>query len=152
MFSAPELNLKTYEKWLSIGPILKLQSHVICTLAIKGSVAEAWKGFANDRANNDSWCLYPRNSALLKDIKRCIEFMTGSEGQYYGTAALYYVVNHTPQGADKVAAAQECFASAQLWAQQSKQSDDGLIEVRVTKRKKTYFTYNIFLLNRQFLL
>lgn len=46
----------------------------------------------------DKWSLCSKNSSLLDDIKRCIERMTGPDALYYGTAALYYVVNHTPPG------------------------------------------------------
>ena len=127
--AAPELNLKTYEKWLNISPILNLQSHIICTLAIKGSVTETWAGFSTDRNRTEEWYLYPRNSALLKDIKKCIDCITGPKHLEYGTAALYYVVNHTPQGADLVAAAKECFALAQRWQQESDGANEGMIMV-----------------------
>ncbi|XP_043286981.1 kinetochore-associated protein 1 isoform X2 [Venturia canescens] len=126
----PELNLKTYEQWLSIAPTLKIQSHVICTMSIKGSVTEAWKSYVNDASRSQVWSLYPLNSGLLKDIKKCIKRMEGLDGLYYGTAALYFVVNHTPQGADQVAAAQACFASAQLWEERSEfldESDERMI-------------------------
>lgn len=46
----------------------------------------------------DKWSLCSKNGSLLDDIKRCIERMTGPDALYYGTAALYYVVNHTPPG------------------------------------------------------
>lgn len=94
LFPGPELNLKTYEKWLDIAPILKLQSHIVCTLAIKGEVRHVW----GNKREPDKWNLYPKNSTLLSDIKRCIERMTGPDALYYGTVALYYVVNHTPPG------------------------------------------------------
>lgn len=122
--TVPELNLKTYEQWLSIAQTLKIQSHVICTMSIKGSVVEAWKSYFDDPSRAQTWSLYPLNSGLLKDIKKCIKRMEGLDGLYYGTAALYFVVNHTPQGADQVAAAQECFASAQAWEERSERLDE----------------------------
>ncbi|KOC60522.1 Kinetochore-associated protein 1 [Habropoda laboriosa] len=114
-FLAPELNLKTYEKWLDIAPILKIQPHIICTLAIKGEILRAW----GNKHKTDKWSLCSKNSSLLSDIKKCIERMTGPDALYYGTAALYYVVNHTPPGADQVAAVEECYKYAQLSAQES---------------------------------
>lgn len=88
------MNIKTYDKWLDIAPILKLQPHIICTLAIKGEVMSTW----GNNSKLAEWSLYPKNSGLLNDIKKCIERMTGPKALYYGTAALYYVVNHTPAG------------------------------------------------------
>ncbi|CAK9795523.1 Kinetochore-associated protein 1 [Anthophora quadrimaculata] len=111
----PELNLKTYEIWLDIAPILKVQPHIICTLAIKGEVLRAW----GNKHKTNKWSLCSKNSSLLNDVKKCIERMTGPDALYYGTAALYYVVNHTPPGADQVAAAKECYKYAQLSAQES---------------------------------
>ncbi|XP_046140981.1 kinetochore-associated protein 1 isoform X1 [Osmia bicornis bicornis] len=121
---SPELNLKTYEKWLDIAPILKLQSHIVCTLAIKGEVRHVW----GNKRETDKWTLYPKNTTLLSDIKRCIERMTGPDALYYGTAALYYVVNHTPPGADQVAAVDECYKYAQLSAQKSTVFEEGMLE------------------------
>ncbi|XP_068973508.1 kinetochore-associated protein 1 isoform X2 [Bombus flavifrons] len=120
----PELNLKTYEKWLDIAPVLKLQPHIVCTLAIKGEVTCAWK----NKHRMDKWSLCSKNSSLLDDIKRCIERMTGPDALYYGTAALYYVVNHTPPGADQVAAVEECYKYAQLSAQKSTMFEEGMLE------------------------
>lgn len=56
--------------------------------------------------------------------------MTDSDGFYYSTAALYYVVNHTPPGADRVAAAKECYEYAQLAVQNSTKFEEGMLEVR----------------------
>ncbi|XP_012139927.2 kinetochore component rough deal isoform X2 [Megachile rotundata] len=120
----PELNLKTYEKWLDIAPILKLQSHIVCTLAIKGEVTRAWR----NKRETDKWTLCSKNSSLLNDIKKCIERMTGPDVLYYGTVALYYVVNHTPPGADQVAAVNECYKYAQLSAQNSTIFEEGMLE------------------------
>ena len=100
LFAAPELNLKTYEKWLDIAPILELQNDLICTLAVKGAVAQTWSG--QKAENNSEWSLYPKHSALLKEIKKCIQLMTGPKALEYGTAALYYVANHTPPGEHKI--------------------------------------------------
>ena len=88
--------MKTYEKWLEIAPILELQSDLICTLAVKGAVSQTWS--AHKSECNPEWSLYPKHSALLKDIKKCIQLMSGSKALEYGTAALYYVANHTPPG------------------------------------------------------
>lgn len=41
--------------------------------------------------------------------------MTGDKSLEYATAAMYYVANRTPPGADQVAAAQECYKLAELW-------------------------------------
>ncbi|XP_024890261.1 kinetochore-associated protein 1 isoform X3 [Temnothorax curvispinosus] len=123
----PELNLRTYGKWLDIAPVLNLEAHLICTLAIKGEVTQVWGN--NSTASKDTaWSLYPKNTTLLKDIKKCIQRMTDSDGFYYGTAALYYVVNHTPPGADRVAAAKECYEYAQLAAQNSTKFEEGMLE------------------------
>ncbi|XP_026668309.1 kinetochore-associated protein 1 isoform X2 [Ceratina calcarata] len=121
----PELNLKTYEKWLEIADIFKLQPHIICTLAIKGEVTQTWE---NARRTTSEWSLCPRNSTLLNNIKKCIEKMTDPDALYYGTAALYYAVNQTPPGADQVAAAEECFKYAQLSVQKSTQFQESMLE------------------------
>ncbi|XP_072756372.1 kinetochore-associated protein 1 isoform X2 [Anoplolepis gracilipes] len=121
----PELNLRTYDKWLDIAPILKLERHLICTLAIKGEVTRVW---GPTKSENASWSLCSKNSTILKDIKKCIQQITGSDGFYYGTAALYYVINHVPLGADCVAAAKECYEYAQLAAQNSTKFEEGMLE------------------------
>lgn len=120
----PELNLKSYEKWLEIAEIMKLQPHVICSLAIKGAVTQAWE----NADKTTEWSLCPRNSSLLNDIKKCIENMNDPDGFYYGTAALYYAVNHTPPGADQVAVVEECYKYAQLSIQKSAQFEEGMLE------------------------
>jgi len=56
--------------------------------------------------------------------------MADSDGFYYGTAALYHVVNHTTPGADRVAAAKECYEYAQLVAQNSTKFEEEMLEVR----------------------
>ncbi|XP_011344021.2 kinetochore-associated protein 1 isoform X1 [Ooceraea biroi] len=122
----PELNLRTYDKWLDIASVLKLQTHLVCTLAIKGEMTRAWEN--NSVESKNAWSLYPKNTTLLKDIKECIQRITDSDGFYYGTAALYYVVNHTPSGADRVAAAKECYEYAQKAAQNSIKFEEGMLE------------------------
>lgn len=77
-----------------------------------------------------AWSLYPKNTTLLENIKKCIERITDSNKFYYGTAALYYVVNYTPPGADRVVAVKECYEYAQLAAQNSTQFKEGMLEVR----------------------
>lgn len=127
---APELNLSTYEKWLEVATILNLQVHVICTLAIKGSVTQVWDSTdEGKKRNSNEWLIHSKNPTLLEDIKACIKHMPDQDALYYGTAVLYYVVNHTPPSADQAAAAQECYAYAQKWAQASVQSDEAMIEV-----------------------
>ncbi|XP_025987526.1 kinetochore-associated protein 1 isoform X2 [Solenopsis invicta] len=123
----PELNLTTYDKWLDIAPVLNLEAHLICTLAIKGEVTQVW-GNNSTVSESVTWSLYSKNTTLIKDIKRCIQRMTDSDGFYYGTAALYYVVNHTPPGADRVAAAKECYEYSQLAAQNSTKFEEGMLE------------------------
>lgn len=123
----PELNLKTYEKWLDIAPVLKLEAHLICTLAIKGEITRVWEN-NSVKLKDTPWSLYPKNTTLLKDIKKCIQRITDSDEFYYGTAALYYVVNHTPSGADRVAAAKECYKYAQLAAQNATRFEEGMLE------------------------
>ncbi|XP_076384930.1 kinetochore component rough deal isoform X2 [Megalopta genalis] len=129
----PELNLKSYEKWLDIAPTLKLQPHILCTLAIKGEVTRTW----GNKHKSEEWSLSPKNSSLLNDIKKCIERMTGPNALYYGTAALYYVVNHTPPGADRVAAVEECYKYALLSVKKSTKFEEGMLE----KIKFKYFHF-----------
>ncbi|KZC09900.1 Kinetochore-associated protein 1 [Dufourea novaeangliae] len=130
----PELNLKSLEMWLDIAPILKLQPHIICTLAIKGEITRTW----GTKQKTGKWSLCSKNSSLLNDIKKCIERMTGPKALYYGTAALYYVVNHTPPGADQVAAVEECYKYAQLSVQNSTKFEEGMLEK--IKFKYLHFT------------
>ncbi|XP_015522627.2 kinetochore-associated protein 1 [Neodiprion pinetum] len=125
----PELNLSTYKKWLEVATVLNLQVYVICSVAIKGSVSQVWGLKDESKTRNSSeWVVHLKNPALLEDIKKCIRHMEDQHALYYGMAALYYVVNHTPPGADQAAAAQECYAHAQKWAQASAQSDEAMIE------------------------
>ncbi|EFN82712.1 Kinetochore-associated protein 1 [Harpegnathos saltator] len=124
----PELNLRTYNKWLDIAPVLNLETHLICTLAIKGEVTRVWRNNLIESTNDEAWSLNPKNVTLLEGIKTCIQRITDSDGYYYGTAALYYVVNHTPPGADRVAAAKECYKHAQLAAQNSTKFEEGMLE------------------------
>ncbi|XP_014472123.1 PREDICTED: kinetochore-associated protein 1 [Dinoponera quadriceps] len=124
----PELNLRTYEKWLSVARVLNLEMHLVCTLAIKGEVTHVWGNNLTRSKDPAAWSLNPKNTTLLKDIKRCIQRITDSDGFYYGTAALYYVVNHTPPGADRVAAAKECYEYSQLAAQNSTKFEEGMLE------------------------
>ncbi|XP_015589357.1 kinetochore-associated protein 1 [Cephus cinctus] len=139
----PELNLRTYEKWLKIAPVLDLQECIICILAVKGAVTQAWGNVDSERSNNE-WLIYPKNTSLLEDVKKCIQRMTDEEALYYGTAALYYVVNHTAQGADQVAAAKECYILANKWALQSSNTDEEMIKkikykyLRVTSKHILY--------------
>ena len=91
------------------------------------------KEWANNsiESKNTTWSLYSKNSTLLKDSKKCIQRLTDSDGFYYGTAALYHIVNYTPPGADRVAAAKECYEYAQLAAQNSIKFKEGKeLEVR----------------------
>ncbi|KYN06464.1 Kinetochore-associated protein 1 [Cyphomyrmex costatus] len=133
----PELNLKTYDKWLDIAPVLNLEAHLICSLAIKGEMEKVW---ANNSitSKNTTWSLYSKNTTLLKDSKKCIQQLTDSDGFYYGTAALYYIVNYTPPGADRVAAAKECYEYAQLAAQNSTKFKEGK---ELEKIKFKYLTF-----------
>ncbi|XP_020293993.1 kinetochore-associated protein 1 isoform X2 [Pseudomyrmex gracilis] len=131
----PELNLRTYEKWLDITPVLKLETHLICTLAIKGEVTRVWGN--TSVKSNDTWSLYSKNITLLKEIKKCIQRISDPDGFYYGTAALYYVVNHTPPGADRVAAAKECYEYAQLEANSTK-FEEGMLQ----KIKSKYLRFS----------
>lgn len=90
---ASELNLKTYEKWLTIASIIKLEPHIICSVAIKQEVIQEW-GSLN---RTTEWSLHSKNNIFLENVLKCIERM-GPNALYYATAALYYVVNHTPPG------------------------------------------------------
>lgn len=93
-------------------------------------MAKVW---ANNsiQSKNTTWSLYSINTTLLKDSKKCIQRLTDSDGFYYGTAALYHIVNYTPPGADRVAAAKECYEYAQLAAQNSTKFKEGKeLEVR----------------------
>ncbi|XP_076175419.1 kinetochore component rough deal isoform X1 [Ptiloglossa arizonensis] len=131
----PELNLKNYEKWLDIAPIFKLQPHIICSLAIKGEVTHIWR----NKHKTNKWNHYAKNSSLLNNIKKCIERINDPKALYYGTAALYYVVNHTPPGADQVAAIKECYNYAQLSVQKFHCTlEEGMLEK--IKLKYLHFT------------
>lgn len=117
---------------MEVAPILKLQKFVICSLAIKGGVNQVWMSSKESKKRNpNEWLINSKNSTLLKDIKACLNHMSDKEALEHGTAALYYVVNHTPAGADQAAAAQECYAFAQKWAQASVNCDKGTIEVNL---------------------
>ncbi|KAI4495651.1 hypothetical protein M0802_008486 [Mischocyttarus mexicanus] len=121
-----ELNLKSYEKWLTIVPIIKLEPHILCTVAIKEAVIHEW-GPLNSRRKTMEWSIYPKNNIFLENVLKCIERM-GPDALYYATAALYYVVNYTPPGADQVAAIKQCYKFAELAVQQSTSFEEGLLE------------------------
>ncbi|XP_035724093.1 kinetochore-associated protein 1-like [Vespa mandarinia] len=120
-----ELNLKTYEKWLTIASIIKLEPHIICSVAIKEEVIQEW-GPLNSKRTTE-WSLHPKNNIFLENVLKCIERM-GPNALYYATAALYYVVNYTPPGADRVAAIQQCFTYAETAVQQSTNFEEDLLE------------------------
>ncbi|XP_044010090.1 kinetochore-associated protein 1-like [Aphidius gifuensis] len=103
-----EINLKNYDKWLTISRVLNIPDYNICSVAIKAGVDGASKTI--DINNINTWSIYPRNSGLLKDIKKCINCMKIPESYTHATAALYYAVNYMPPGADQVEAAKECFS------------------------------------------
>lgn len=63
-------------------------------MAIKGEVTHIWR----NKHKTNKWNHYAKNSSLLNNIKKCIERINDPKALYYGTAALYYVVNHTPPG------------------------------------------------------
>ncbi|XP_066599357.1 kinetochore-associated protein 1 isoform X2 [Prorops nasuta] len=131
----PELNFKTYRQWLKIAPVLNLPMYMICILSIKGEAASAWKD-KNMKEETDKWPLQLQNSSLLKQTKECLQCITETEELFFGSAALFFVVNQTPPGADKVAAAEECFAYAQEAIARSAVFDD----VSVQKIKCMYLT------------
>ncbi|XP_012278526.1 kinetochore-associated protein 1 [Orussus abietinus] len=129
-----ELNLKTYRKWLTIGEVLGLSTDVICSLSIKNSTEHAWND-SEIKRNATEWSLHTKNCTLLNDIKTCIQHMTGPKALYYAIAALYHVVNNTPQGADQVAAIQECYELANKWVSQGHTLD------QLQKIKYKYLSY-----------
>lgn len=131
---------------MEIAPVLELQADLICTIAVQGSASQIWNNHKSE--NNSEWSLYPKYSALLKEMKECLKLMKGEKSLEYATAAMYYVANRTPPGADQVAAAQECYNLAQLWQMNcSSQTEEStiqwngqdLVTVRISLFLKTFF-------------
>ncbi|XP_008550216.1 kinetochore-associated protein 1 [Microplitis demolitor] len=142
-----ELNLKTYEKWLEIAPVLKITNYCIGSLAVKGAVAEAWPHNPTNANNHktsshNEWSIHLRNGALLQEIKKCINNCIQQKHEI-GAAAWYHVVNYMPPGADRVAAARECYLYAQNWQQQADDpiTPDDSMKFKLHKIKDRYFKY-----------
>ncbi|XP_034939005.1 kinetochore-associated protein 1 [Chelonus insularis] len=113
---SPELNLRTYEKWLTIAGVLQLPAHNICTIAVKNAVSETWPDKECMKQNNtNQWAVQPVSDCLLQDIKKCLNQLKATEDAEYKAAAWYHVVTHAPPGADQVEAAKECYIHSQQW-------------------------------------
>lgn len=70
---------------------------------------------AGEKKDKSSWQLQPCNSGVLQEIEECVMNIRRQEMK---SAALYYVVNHMPPGADQMAAATMCFHQAEQWVAQ----------------------------------
>lgn len=90
-----EFNLKTYNRWLYIAKTLSLNENNICVLAITRSVDELLKCH---QPSKGAWDVSQRIEVIFKEIRKCIDCMSGPEAYETGTAVLYYVMNKLPKG------------------------------------------------------
>ncbi|XP_046673304.1 kinetochore-associated protein 1 isoform X3 [Homalodisca vitripennis] len=108
----PELSLKTYKIWYDIIPNLGLDRDMLCTLTIQRLTSDQLAGGSKDKSG---WRLQTCNNSVLQDIQECVRHIRNQE---MASAALYYVVNHMPPGADQMAAAKLCYLQAETWLSQ----------------------------------
>ncbi|XP_063227800.1 kinetochore-associated protein 1 [Bacillus rossius redtenbacheri] len=105
-----EINLATYNQWLMACGTLPLDRDRILGIAIKESVTVIQ---SDKSAPDEEWCVYKRNSTLLKQIEQCAEQFGDLE---VASASLYYLAHHMPPGVDQCTAAELCRKYTERWA------------------------------------
>lgn len=106
------------------------QQDYFCLSAVKNSIAK-YKA-ENDGVNGDAWNLQPVNNAFLQSIMLLITEMKDKKRILF---VLYVVCSHTPDGADQVEAAFECYRYALENEEELNESERAAEMVKKIKRK-----------------
>ncbi|KAJ8933454.1 hypothetical protein NQ314_014011, partial [Rhamnusium bicolor] len=114
----PEINLKSYKYWFDATNILRknLKQDNICIYAVKEVVSSK---ILEDTSGN--WILYPKFEDLFAEVDECVQNISDLEK---ATSVIYNLMYHTPNGADKVNAAQLSYKYAQKYKEQNPNSTD----------------------------
>ncbi|XP_054266831.1 kinetochore-associated protein 1-like [Macrosteles quadrilineatus] len=134
-FIKPELSLKTYKIWYNIVPILGLEKDMLCTLTIQMLTSEQLGGSVEGKAG--TWRLQECNTSVMAEIMECVKHINDQE---MASAALYWVVNHIPPGADQVAAVTLCHHQTQYWHSQDNSDKSRACLAKVQKKYLTLHT------------
>ncbi|KAI5755505.1 hypothetical protein M8J77_017530 [Diaphorina citri] len=128
----PELNMCTYLVWYEVVDYMNigLNKDSLCVMAIN-QMAQDETLLPN---NKEEWSLHPSFASLLSTIRDCVDKISSP---CMVTAALYFVVNRLPPGADQVSAVQLCYDRACDWYRTDK-SDEA--KARLIKVQKKYLS------------
>lgn len=118
-----EITLETYERWLSVVPLLSLDPELqiakdmICSNALKQSMTARKRNESTDKDSKNSapWRITSKEEPLLHAAHRCLRHIVNME---LTGACLFYILQGLARGADQVAAAKLSYQFAQSWAAQ----------------------------------
>ncbi|KAL1465372.1 hypothetical protein WDU94_004951, partial [Cyamophila willieti] len=123
----PELNMCTYLIWYDVVDYIGLEKNSLCGMAVN----QMGQDESLNPNNKEEWSLHPSFSSLLDSIRDCVDKITDPA---MVSAALYYVVNRLPPGADQVTAAQLCYERAVEWYQTNKSEEAKSRLIKVQKK------------------
>lgn len=133
-----ELNVDTFEKCI---PLISMHATYVKTnveerleicgfQAVKNSVLELKAKM--ETKNGNEWNLKPTNNAFLQTILRMVSLLKDKSKRM---AILYFHVNHSAEGSDKVEAAYECWKFALENEEELRQSSKYFEIIEKIKRK-----------------
>jgi len=105
----PELNLKTYKKWIELSSVLGIETNNICSITVREVMRMRVRA-----TSTSGWSICSQDSVLLSQLEECVNNISNLE---IASACMYFVMNHTPPGVDQVAAAKLCYTYTQKWVQ-----------------------------------
>ncbi|KAJ8923927.1 hypothetical protein NQ315_006703 [Exocentrus adspersus] len=131
----PEINLKSYRYWFDAINILRknLKKDDICIYAVKEVVTSGILG----EEISGNWVLYPKYEDLFAEVDECVQNISDLER---ATSVVYHLMNHTPNGADKVNAAQLSYKYAQQYKDKYPNSAD--VDKAYVKVKTKYYSFS----------
>ncbi|XP_023312485.1 kinetochore-associated protein 1-like [Anoplophora glabripennis] len=129
----PEINLKSYRYWFDAANILRknLKKDDICIYAVKEVVTSGILG----KEESGSWTLYPKFEDLFAEVDACVQNISNLER---ATSVVYHLMYHTPNGADKVNAAELSYKYAKKYKEKNPNCSD--IEAACIKVKTKYYS------------
>ncbi|KAJ8978820.1 hypothetical protein NQ317_018911 [Molorchus minor] len=135
----PEINLKSYRCWFNAVNILRknLKKDDICIYAVKDVMVhfKVTSGILGE--NTGTWVLYPKFEDLFAEVDECLQHISDLER---ATSVVYHLMYHTPDGADKVNAAQLSFKYAKKYKETHPNSPD--VEKAFVKVKNKYYSFS----------
>ncbi|CAG2057520.1 unnamed protein product [Timema podura] len=125
-FLVHELNLDTYNSWLTVSSIFGIEKDWICSIALKETVIARL-----GTVRPEGWCLHHLDSHLFQQIEQC---MTKFNNLERAGASLYHIANHMPQGVDQVTIAELCYKYTKRWAKEvvTVEAKERLVKVKST--------------------